>query len=98
MTGRPVTPLHQGHVGLRASSGMLSGFFGEGEMQHIARWRSVKYVDQFNEKGESEGETILRKRQRFSHEPPLPTKTARSSNGESRGVAIATAKAKVRSS
>jgi hypothetical protein len=51
MTGRPVTPLHKGHVGLRASSGMLNGFFGEGEMRHISYWRSVKYVDEFNEKG-----------------------------------------------
>jgi len=55
MTGRPVTPLHKGHVGLLACSGMLNGFFGEGEMRHIAHWRSVKYVDDFNEEEESEG-------------------------------------------
>ncbi len=68
MSGRPVTPLHKRHVGLPACSGMLNGFFGEGEMRHIAHWRSVKYVDEFNEEGESEGETIIRKRERFSHE------------------------------
>jgi len=28
----------------------------------------VKLVDEFNEEGESEGETIIRKRERFSHE------------------------------
>jgi hypothetical protein len=71
MTGRPVTPLHRGHVGLLACSGMLNGFFGEGEMRHIAHWRSVKYVDEFNEEGETEGETIIRKRERFSHELTL---------------------------
>ena len=71
MTGRPVTPLHKGHVGLLACSGMLNGFFGEGETRHIAHWRSVKYVDEFNEEGEAEGETIIRKRERFSHELTL---------------------------
>jgi hypothetical protein len=70
MSGRPVTPLHKGH-GLLACSGMLNGFFGEGEMRHIAHWRSVKYVDEFNEEGETEGETIIRKRERFSHELTL---------------------------
>jgi Uncharacterised methyltransferase family (DUF6094) len=71
MSGRPVTPLHKGHVGLLACSGMLNGFFGTGEMRHIAHWRAVKYVDEFNEEGEQEGETIIRKRERFSHELTL---------------------------
>ena len=71
MSGRPVTPLHKGHVGLLACSGMLNGFFGEGESRHIAHWRSVKYVDEFHEEGEDEGETIIRKRERFSHELTL---------------------------
>jgi hypothetical protein len=71
MTGRPVTPLHKGHVGLLARSGMLNGFFGEGDIRHIAHWRSVKYVDEFNEERETEGETIIRKRERFSHELTL---------------------------
>jgi len=71
ISGRPVTPLHKGHVGLLACSGMLNGFFGEGEMRHVAHWRSVKYVDEFNEEGETEGETIIRKRERFSHELTL---------------------------
>jgi hypothetical protein len=39
MSGRPVTPLHKGHVGLLACSGMLNGFFGSGEDRHIAHSR-----------------------------------------------------------
>ena len=31
-------------------------------------WRSLKYADVFNEEGEEEAETIIRKRERFSHE------------------------------
>ena len=50
---------------------MLNCFFGEGESRHIAHWRSVKYVDEFHEEGEDEGETIIRKRERFSHELTL---------------------------
>ena len=71
LTGRPVLPLHRGHVGLLACSGKLNGIFGEGEMRHIAHWRSVKHVDEFHEEGEEEGETIVRRRERFSHELTL---------------------------
>ena len=71
MSGRPVTPLHKGHVGLLACSGMLNGFFGEGDDRHIAHWRAVKHVDEFNEEGEELGETIIRRRERFSHELTL---------------------------
>jgi hypothetical protein len=39
--GRPLTPLHGGHVSLLATAGMLNGVFGEGEDRHIAHWRSV---------------------------------------------------------
>ena len=31
----------------------------------------MKYVDEFNEEGETEGETIIRKRGRISHELTL---------------------------
>src|SRR6202045_1003664 len=34
--GRPLTPLHGGHVGLLCTAGMLNGVFGEGEARHIA--------------------------------------------------------------
>jgi hypothetical protein len=71
LTGRPLLPLHGGSVGLLACAGMVNGFFGEGEMRHIAHWRSVKHVNVFTEEGEEEGETIIRKRERFSHELTL---------------------------
>ena len=77
MNGRPVTPLHKGHVGLLACSGMLNGFFGHGEDRHIAHWRAVKHVDEFNEEGEEEGETIIRRRERFSHELTLALENGR---------------------
>jgi hypothetical protein len=77
MSGRPVTRLHKGRVGLLACSGMLNGFFGEGDMRHIAHWRSVKHVDEFNEDGETEGEMIIRKRERFSHELTLAYESGR---------------------
>jgi hypothetical protein len=71
LTGRPVLPLHRGSVGLLACAGMVNGFFGQGEMRHIAHWRSVKHVDVFTEEGEEEGETVIRKREHFSHELTL---------------------------
>ena len=48
-TGRPITPLHGGHVGLLCTAGLLNGVFGQGEDRHIARWRSVKHVTTFVE-------------------------------------------------
>ena len=47
--GRPLTPLHGGHVSLLATAGMLNGVFGQGEDRHIAHWRSVKFVDHWEE-------------------------------------------------
>jgi hypothetical protein len=67
--GRPLTPLHGGHVGLLCTAGLLNGVFGEGEDLHIAHWRSVKFVDHWEEE---DGETrILHDRERFSHELTL---------------------------
>ncbi len=43
--GRPLTPLHGGHVGLLCTAGMLNGVFGEGADRHIAHWRSVRFTD-----------------------------------------------------
>ena len=48
-TGRPITPLHGGHVGLLCTAGLLNGVFGQGDDRHIARWRSVKHVTTFVE-------------------------------------------------
>ena len=68
--GRPLTPLHGGHVGLLCTAGMLNGIFGEGEDRHIAHWRSVKFTDHWEEEHE-DGTRILHDRERFSHELTL---------------------------
>jgi len=68
--GRPLTPLHGGHVGLLCTAGMLNGIFGEGEDRHIAHWRSVKFTDHWEEEAE-DGTKILHDRERFSHELTL---------------------------
>jgi hypothetical protein len=75
ITGRPVTPLHGGHVGLLCTAGMLNGVFGEGPEWHIAHWRSVKHVDVYHE--EEDGYQIVRRRERFSHELTLAYQTGR---------------------
>ncbi len=41
-TGRPLTPLHAGHVGLLACSGLLNGIFGSGDQRHIALWKEQR--------------------------------------------------------
>jgi len=69
VTGRPLTPLHGGHVGLLCTAGMLNGIFGEGETRHIAHWQSVKLVDKSEE--EEDGKTIIREKERFSNELTL---------------------------
>jgi hypothetical protein len=43
--GRPLTPLHSGHVTLCAVSGMLNGVFGSGKDLHVAAWQAVKVID-----------------------------------------------------
>lgn len=64
--GRPITPLHGGHVGLLCTAGLLNGVFGNGEDRHFARWRSVKHVTEFHEE---EGDTkIIRRREKWSNE------------------------------
>jgi len=68
--GRPLTPLHGGHVGLLCTAGMLNGVFSEGEDRHIAHWRSVKFTDHWEEE-EEDGTKILHDRERFSHELTL---------------------------
>ena len=68
--GRPLTPLHGGHVGLLCTAGMLNGIFGEGDDRHIAHWRSVKFTDHWEEE-EEDGTKIQHDRERFSHELTL---------------------------
>lgn len=69
VAGRPLTPLHGGHVGLLCTAGMLNGVFGEGESRHIANWQSVKLVDKTEE--EENGKTVIREKERFSNELTL---------------------------
>jgi hypothetical protein len=65
-TGRPITPLHGGHVGLLCTAGLLNGVFGQGDGRHIARWRSVKHVTTFVE--EDEDTQIVHHRERWTNE------------------------------
>jgi 16S rRNA G966 N2-methylase RsmD len=66
-TGRPLTPLHAGHVGLLACSGLLNGIFGSGDQRHIAFWQAVKIVDKTDEEDEH-GIVTVREKERFSNE------------------------------
>ena len=69
INGRPLTPLHGGHVGLLCTAGMLNGIFGEGEARHISSWQSIKLVDRTEE--EEDGATVVREKERFSNELTL---------------------------
>jgi hypothetical protein len=68
--GRPLTPLHRGHVSLLATAGMLNGVFGQGEDRHIAHWRSVKFVDHCEE-SEPNG-TLIKHAQHHRADAPVP--------------------------
>jgi len=68
--GRPITPLHGGHVALCAVSGMLNGVFGSGKDLHVAAWQAVKVIDR-SEKTEEDGTIIQRERERFTNELTL---------------------------
>lgn len=69
VTGRPLTPLHGGHVGLLCTAGMLNGIFGDGKSRHLAHWQSIKLVDKSEE--EEDGKTVIREKERFSNELTL---------------------------
>src|SRR5438093_7149015 len=62
--GRPLTSLHQGHVALLCTSGMMNGCFGDGEDRHVAYWESVKVVDRRED--QEDGVTVIHERERFS--------------------------------
>jgi 16S rRNA G966 N2-methylase RsmD len=66
-TGRPLTPLHAGHVGLLACSGLLNGIFGSGDQRHIAFWQAIKVVDKTEEEDE-QGVITVREKESFSNE------------------------------
>ena len=63
--GRPLTPLHAGHVGILSCSGLLNGVFGTGEARHVACWETGKVVDRFEETDDQQVTTI-RERERFT--------------------------------
>jgi hypothetical protein len=67
--GRPLTPLHGGHVGLLCTAGMLNGVFGEGDLRHVANWQSRKYTSIWTE--EDDGNNVRHIREYFSHECAL---------------------------
>jgi SAM-dependent methyltransferase len=64
--GRPLTPLHQGHVALLATSGRLDGIFGQDELRHLARWQGVKTILRLEEE-DDQGLTTVREKEQFSH-------------------------------
>jgi len=66
VSGRPLTPLHGGHVGLLSTAGMLNGLFGQDDSRHLACWESVKVVDH-SEEEEDDGTVTIRERERFTH-------------------------------
>jgi len=70
ISGRPLTPLHSGHIGLLAVSGMLNGIFGAGEERHVATWQSVKAVSCSTEE-EDNGTIIQREKECFTNELTL---------------------------
>ncbi|MGH9772775.1 MAG: DUF6094 domain-containing protein [Candidatus Acidiferrales bacterium] len=65
VTGRPLTPLHEGHAGIVSCAGLLNGVFGSGDLRHVACWQTDKTVDRFEETDENEVTTI-RERERFT--------------------------------
>lgn len=65
VTGRPLTPLHEGHAGILSCSGLLNGVFGTGELRHVACWQTGKTVDRIEETDDNDVTTI-RERERFT--------------------------------
>jgi hypothetical protein len=68
--GRPLLPLHAGHLGLLAVSSLIDGIFGSAEDRHVSAWRSIKVTDR-SEEVEDDGTIIQRERERFTNELTL---------------------------
>lgn len=64
--GRPLTPLHQGHVALLATCGRLDGIVGDGDLRHVAHWQGVKTTLRVEEESD-DGVTTIREKEQFSH-------------------------------
>ena len=67
--GRPLTPLHSGHVGLLACSGLINGIFGSNDQRYIAFLRAMKVIDKTEE--EEDGIITVGEKERFSNELTL---------------------------
>jgi len=57
-TGRPLLPLHTGHLGLMLASGYLDGVVGEGQDRHIVRGKVEKIT---HREQEYKGDILLEK-------------------------------------
>jgi 16S rRNA G966 N2-methylase RsmD len=68
--GRPLLPLHAGHLGLLAVSSLIDGLFGSDDDRHLSAWRSIKVRDS-SEEVEDDGTIIQRERERFTNELTL---------------------------
>jgi hypothetical protein len=68
--GRPLTPLHAGHVAICAVSGILNGIFGAGEDRHVAAWSSTKVVTVSTDEAE-DGTIVRTEREHFVQELTL---------------------------
>ena len=66
VVGQPLIPLHPGHIGLLAISGLLNGIFGQGKHRHVACWVNLKLVDR-EEEVDSSGRKTIREKERFAH-------------------------------
>jgi hypothetical protein len=75
VSGRPLAPLHSGHIGLLTVAGMMDGIAGSGDQRHIAAWHSVKVVDRSEE--DEDGVITITERERFSNELTLVFATGR---------------------
>ena len=76
IAGRPLTPLHAGHVALLTVSSLLDGILGSGEDRHIAAWRCIKVTER-SEEVEEDGTIIQRDRERFANELTLVSNPGR---------------------
>jgi hypothetical protein len=63
--GRPLTPLHAGHV-LLATCRRLDGLAGDGDLRHVAHWQGVKTISRVEEESD-DGVTVIREKEQFSH-------------------------------
>jgi hypothetical protein len=70
-SGRPLTPLHGGHIGLLTVGGLLDGVLGHGESRHIAKWRTSKVSTTIDEGLNEDGAHVTRTIERFARDLAL---------------------------